>query len=157
MIERERRYLVAQLPGDLPVPTSIEQAYLFTHPVTVRVRRENDHLTLTLKAGSGRNRTEIERELAPDEFAALFEHANELRIQKRRHRISLHDDSGVALTAELDLYDGELSGRSVVEVEFPDDASADRFEPPSWFGREVTTDSRYSNSSLASNGWPSDD
>lgn len=153
MIERERRYLVGELPGDLPVPTHIRQAYLYTQPVSVRVRRRDDELTLTLKAGSGRNRHEIERTLAPEEFEALWSQATELRVEKRRHRLPL-DAPNHGLTAELDLYGGELAGRQLVEVEFPDDDSADRFTPPAWFGREVTEDNRYTNSSLARNGWP---
>ena len=58
------------------------------------------------------------------------------------------------LTAELDLYDGSLEGHQLVEVEFDDDDAADDFEPPDWFGREVTEDNRYTNSSLARYGWP---
>jgi CYTH domain-containing protein len=150
VIERERRFLVASLPDPLPVPTQIVQAYLYTQPVSVRVRREDQRHTLTLKAGSGRTRTEIEHDIDPDEFEALWNEAAELRIAKRRHRIEL--DHG--LTAELDLYDGDLSGRRIVEVEFPDEASADAFVAPSWFGPEVTDDNRYTNSSLARRGWP---
>lgn len=150
MIERERRYLVADVPETLPRPQRIEQGYLTTGRVTVRVRRLDDRLILTVKTGVGRNRTEVERDLEPDEFEALWHEATELRIQKRRHRIGL--DGG--LTAELDLFDGELAGRQIVEVEFDDDASADAFVAPAWFGREVTEDTRYSNASLAAHGWP---
>ncbi len=150
MIERERRFLVASLPDPLPVPARIVQGYLTTSPVSLRVRRIDARHVLTIKAGSGRNRLEIERDLEPDEFQALWERATELRIEKRRHRIAL--DGG--LTAELDLFDGELSGRVLVEVEFDDDATAEVFVPPAWFGREVTEDPRYTNSSLARHGWP---
>jgi len=150
MIERERRYLVAELPGELPEPLRIEQGYVTTGRVTVRVRRVDDRHVLTIKTGSGRNRTEIERDLDREEFDALWDEATELRIVKRRHLVPLDD----GLTAELDLFDGELAGRRMVEVEFDDDASADAFEPPAWFGREVTEDNRYTNSSLAKRGWP---
>jgi adenylate cyclase len=153
MIERERRYLVDALPtpeADLPSPQRIVQGYLTTGRVTVRVRRlDSDHI-LTIKTGSGRNRVEIERFLAAEEFDALWSEATELRIEKRRHRIAL--DGG--LVAELDLFDGVLAGRRIVEVEFADDASADAFTAPCWFGREVTDDNRYTNSSLAKHGWP---
>ena len=75
-----------------------------------------------------------------------------LRIDKRRHVIALpsgHD-------AELDLFDGALAGRMIVEVEFDDDDAAAAFVAPEWFGREVTYDGRYSNAALASGGWPDD-
>jgi adenylate cyclase len=37
----------------------------------------------------------------------------------------------------------------VAEVEFPDRVSCRKFKPPSWFGREVTGEKRYSNVRLA--------
>ena len=150
MIERERRFLVASLPEPLPEPSRIEQAYVSTGPASVRVRRSDDRRMLTIKTGSGRNRHEIERDLDQDEFDAIWAAATELRIAKRRHRI----DIGNGLTAELDLYEGSLAGRRLVEVEFDSDDAADDFEPPDWFGREVTEDNRYTNSSLARFGWP---
>ena len=150
MIERERRFLVASLPEPLPEPSRIEQAYVSTGPASVRVRRSDDRRILTIKTGSGRNRHEIERDLDQDEFDAIWAAATELRIAKRRHRI----DIGNGLTAELDLYDGSLAGRRLVEVEFDSDDAADEFEPPDWFSREVTEDNRYTNSSLARYGWP---
>jgi CYTH domain-containing protein len=150
VIERERRFLVESLPEPLPEPNHIEQAYVSTGPASVRVRRQDDQHILTIKTGSGRNRVEIERDLNPDEFQAIWEAATELRIRKRRHRLDLGD----GLVAELDLYDGSLEGRRLVEVEFDDDEAADNFQPPDWFGREVTDDNRYTNSSLARYGWP---
>ncbi|HZB40093.1 MAG TPA: CYTH domain-containing protein [Ilumatobacter sp.] len=150
MIERERRFLVESLPEPLPEPNHIEQAYVSTGPASVRVRRQDDQHILTIKTGSGRNRVEIERDLNRDEFQAIWEAATELRIAKRRHRLDLGD----GLTAELDLYDGTLEGHRLVEVEFDDDEAADSFQPPHWFGREVTDDNRYTNSSLARYGWP---
>jgi CYTH domain-containing protein len=152
VIERERRFLVDSLPEPLPEPSRIEQAYVSTGPASVRVRRSDDRRILTIKTGSGRNRHEIERDLDQDEFDAIWAAATDLRIAKRRHRI----DIGNGLTAELDLYDGSLAGRRLVEVEFDSDDTADDFEPPDWFGREVTDDNRYTNSSLARFGWPAE-
>jgi CYTH domain-containing protein len=153
VIERERRYLVASLPEPLPTGQRVVQAYLTTGPASVRVRRiDDDRHVLTIKTGSGRNRVEIERDLDVAEFDALWYAATDLRIEKRRHRIDLGD----GLTAELDLYDGDLAGRRLVEVEFPDDAAADAFVAPDWFGPEVTDDNRYTNSSLARDGWPTE-
>jgi adenylate cyclase len=150
MIERERRFLLAAIPADLPSPVHIVQGYLTTAPASVRVRRAGDRYFLTIKTGSGRNRVEIERDLEQAEFEALWSVATELRIEKRRHRIALADGH----VAELDLYDAQLAGRSIVEVEFENDESADAFVAPDWFGLEVTENSRYNNSSLARHGWP---
>jgi CYTH domain-containing protein len=153
VIEIERRFLVAALPDPLPPASRIVQAYVTTSPVAVRVRRQDDRCTLTIKAGAGLTRTEIERDLTAEEFDALWSVADELRIEKRRHRVELAD----RLVAELDLFDGELAGRRIVEVEFADADTAASFTPPSWFGREVTDDGRYTNASLARRGWPDDD
>ena len=57
-------------------------------------------------------------------------------MTKVRRRIELPD----GLVAELDEYSGELEGSSVVEVEFESEAAASAFEPPAWFGRELTGD-----------------
>jgi CYTH domain-containing protein len=152
MIERERRFLVATLPPSLPPGSPIEQGYLTTDPVSVRVRRQENRFTLTIKTGSGLARTEIERDLSADEFDALWAVADDLRIEKRRHRVPVGDGH----VAELDLFDGALAGRRIVEVEFDSDDAARAFEPPEWFGREVTEDRRFTNSSLARKGWPED-
>lgn len=150
MVEIERRFLVQRVPDDLPTPIRIEQAYLVTEPVSVRVRRKDRARILTIKAGSGLCRTEIERELTDEEFDALWQQPTELRIEKRRHELDL----GRCHTAELDLFDGDLAGRMIVEVEFPDEDTAAAFEPPAWFGTEVTDDGRYTNAALARHGWP---
>ncbi|HSJ92234.1 MAG TPA: CYTH domain-containing protein [Ilumatobacter sp.] len=150
MIEIERRFLVDVVPEPLPRPCRIVQGYLMTTPAAVRVRSADGVYTLTIKSGSGLRRTEIERTLAAAEFDALWEVATDLRIEKRRHRIEL----GHGAVAELDLFDGDLAGRRLVEVEFDDESAAASFEPPEWFGPEVTTDPRFTNAALAEHGWP---
>jgi CYTH domain-containing protein len=47
------------------------------------------------------------------------------------------------------IYQGKHAGLVVAEVEFPDRVSCRKFKPPSWFGREVTGEKRYSNVRLA--------
>ncbi len=56
--------------------------------------------------------------------------------------------------AELDVFAGTLTGLVLVEVEFDADDAMAAFEPPAWFGAEVTDDDRYSNASLAVDGMP---
>jgi len=57
--------------------------------------------------------------------------------------------TGAGLTIELDIYSGDLAGLIVAEVEFASEDEADAFEPPNWFGPEVTDDARYKNQNLA--------
>jgi adenylate cyclase len=113
------------------------------------VRLEDGRDVLTLKHGTGRARTEVELELSDDQAQALWPVSQGRRIEKRRRRVP-HGE----LMIEVDEYGGELDGLLVAEVEFPDDATAESFEPPAWFGREVTGESEYKNQSLASHGRP---
>ena len=55
---------------------------------------------------------------------------------------------------ELDVYGGDLDGLTVAEVEFDDERQAQEFEPPAWFGDEVTGKEEYLNESLATRGRP---
>ena len=41
-------------------------------------------------------------------------------------------------------------------MEFPSEDASRAFEPPSWFGRELTDDPRYRNRALAVDGRPAD-
>ena len=64
---------------------------------------------------------------------------------------------------ELDIYKDQLTGLAVAEVEFSgvdNEAAlevAGRFVPPSWFGAEITEDTRYKNKNLALYGAPTAD
>ncbi len=150
MIERERRFLVREVPDRIADGSRIVQGYLMTEPAAVRVRRRDEAYSLTIKTGTGLVRTEIERPITIDEFDALWDVATDLRIEKHRHLVPLPD----GLVAELDLFDGPLAGRRLVEVEFETDEAAVDFVAPDWFGREVTDDGRYTNAALARHGWP---
>ena len=37
----------------------------------------------------------------------------------------------------------------MAEIEFPDVAAANSYQPPAWFGADVTMDARFHNSSLS--------
>ena len=125
----------------------IEQGYLAVDgAVEVRVRRrERRGCTLTIKAGSGLRRIERELELADDAFAELWPLTDGRRVVKRR---------AVLDRIELDLYEGALDGLAVAEVEFDSEHEAADWQPPEWFGRELTGDERYANRALACHGAP---
>ena len=57
-------------------------------------------------------------------------------------------------TVELDVYKAQLKGLITSEVEFKHDENPMDFEPPGWFGKEVTEDDRYKNKNLALKGLP---
>ena len=150
--EIERAFLVEDLPRDLVLGPGeqLRQGYLAEEAGTqVRLRITGTAATLTIKAGGGLVRTEVELPVPPDEAEALWELTAGRRIATVRHRVDL---GGV--TAEVDVYAGELDGLVRAEVEFPSVAAAQPFTPPSWFGTEVTDDPRWSNGSLARHGRP---
>lgn len=151
--EIERKFAVARMPGSeqLGPGVSIRQGYLAAEgEVEVRVRVADDAGTITVKAGTGRARTEVEVPVSGDEAEELFDHIAGRMVEKARHRVALDD----GLVAEVDVYSGLLVGLQVVEVEFSDDAMADGFDPPSWFGEELTGRPEWSNSALARRGRP---
>jgi CYTH domain-containing protein/CHAD domain-containing protein len=147
-VERERKFLVDTLPELPDEGIALRQGYLaIDGSVSVRVRDAGrDGCTLTIKAGHGAVHTELEFELGADQFAAAWEQTGGRRIHKTRHRLT-HGTH----TVELDVFHDDLNGLIVAEVEFDSDESLAAFEPPEWFGPEVTGDVAYTNASLAVN------
>jgi argininosuccinate lyase len=153
--EIERKFLPQTLPGPLEgYPCQrITQTYLSAHTPVIRLRRIWDgaeSFVLTVKGGGALARTEFELPLTPDQYARLLEKCAAPPLEKNRYRVPLAG----GLTAELDIYEGPLAGLTTVEVEFPTQAEAEAFAPPGWFGRDVTYEPGYKNSSLALWGLP---
>jgi adenylate cyclase len=155
-VEIERKFLVPEPPPSLEQSqsTRIEQGYIAIagDGTEVRIRRRNGTAALTVKSGSGESRLEEEFEIDVERFARLWPLTEGRRIEKARHLIP----AGGGLTIELDVYSGALTGLMVAEVEFGSEEEADAFEPPEWFGSEVTYDARLKNQRLACDGAPAD-
>jgi CYTH domain-containing protein len=150
--EIERKFRVARLPTDLGEGISLRQAYVAVEgDVEVRVRSDGTHHALTVKGGAGLERDEVEVAIDATAFADLWRVAGARHLVKTRHRVDLD-----GLTAELDLYAGALAGLAVVEVEFASRQEAEAFDPPDWFGAELTGEAAWSNAALARNGAPPD-
>ena len=145
-MEIERKYLIKTLPDHLEqYPCKIiEQGYLNTIPV-VRIRRQDDDYILTYKSGGMMAREEYNLPLGAEGYAHLKEKIDGKLISKRRYLIPLDD----RLTIELDVFYEPCKGLLLAEVEFPDEASANSFCPPAWFGKDVTFDGRFHNSFLS--------
>ena len=151
--EVERKFLVAASPAPDAVleRAGLRQGYLARDGVVeVRLRETAGRTIMTVKAGAGLTRTEVEVPLPPEDAADLWPHAEARSLRKVRHRLTLPAD----LVAELDVYEGALSGLQTVEVEFPDPEVAKAFVPPPWFGREITGEAGWSNAELATHGSP---
>lgn len=145
-MEIERKYLVRSLPDNIDsYPHDlISQAYICTDPV-IRIRKKNDQFILTVKSSGLMVREEAEFALSEESFRHLMTKTEGNVIEKVRYKIPLKD----GLMIELDIFHGVLEGFIMAEVEFPDISTANDYIPPRWFGREVTSDFRYSNSSLS--------
>jgi adenylate cyclase len=151
-MEVERKFLVPE-PPDLAGTDSneIEQGYLAVGAEgEVRLRRKGEALLLTAKRGAGMSRDEAEVELDGESFERLWPLTEGRRLHKRRHVIPRGD-----LKIEVDVYEGDLEGLVVAEIEFASEEQARSFEPPGWIGEEVTGDRRYLNETLATQGRPS--
>ena len=148
-MEIERKYLIDVRtlpfsPDSFPFH-EIEQGYLSVHPV-VRVRHSGNHYLLTLKSEGRLQRKETQFSLNREAYEHLLRKSDGIIIRKRRYRIPL---PGQSLPAALDLYSGEYTGLAVAEVGFSSDKEAMAFQPPAWFGKEVTFTGEYRNDQLS--------
>jgi CYTH domain-containing protein len=146
--EIERKFLLKTIPADLSKfpGQEIEQGYLAATQDgrQVRLRREGSTCTLTFKTADGAVREEREIELHCDQFEALWPATAGRRLSKTRHDVPWKN-----FTIEVDVYRGQNEGIVVAEVEFETETQCEQFQPPEWFGEEVTGDARYSNVALA--------
>ncbi|MFN3215757.1 MAG: CHAD domain-containing protein [Acidimicrobiales bacterium] len=153
-IERERKFLVDSdtVVESVGEGVTLEQGYVALDGATsVRVRRIGGiEGVLTLKAGTGATRTEVEWAVDDAQFAALWPLTEGRRLVKTRHHVAVG-----TFDATLDVFGEELEGLRLVEVEFDDEPTMTAFVPPPWFGHEVTDDGRYTNAALAADGRPS--
>ncbi len=105
--------------------------------------------TLTCKGQGLMVREEINLPLSGDSYRRLLGKVEGRLIKKDRYIIPLDDDEPDSLICELDVFKGDLEPLIMAEIEFDSEAEAAVFEPPFWFGEEVTEDPRYQNSSLS--------
>ena len=150
--EIEHKYLLSAEPtipdGDVRDVIEIEQGYL-PGRFTERLRRERHadgtiRLIRTLKTGRGLVRTEIETDVSPDVFDAVWPMTAARRVRKRRTKVS----NGTGLL-EIDVFLDRTLVLAEVEVEQVEDA----VDLPPWvldvLVAEVTDDASYSNAQLA--------
>ncbi|QIL79181.1 CYTH domain-containing protein [Diaphorobacter sp. HDW4A] len=133
------RSIVSGLTG-----VRMAQGYLADNGMIVRVRVVGDKGFLTLKGKTvGLSRAEFEYEIPlADAQVLLADFASLGRIEKVRYYLPVNE-----LTFEIDVFEQELSGLVVAEVELP---SEDHPVPSlTWLGDDVSHDPRYRNSELA--------
>lgn len=143
-MEIERKFLLRTLP-QLPVMDIryIEQGYLSTEP-EVRIRSKFPYggsrtHTLCIKSNGMLSREEIETTLTPTKFETLVPMCGAPLLRKVYLKYQWND-----YTLECSVVDpGAPHSFIYAEIEFATEEEAQAFEPPSFFGKEVTDDPAY--------------
>ena len=153
-MEIERKFLTKQIPFDITVYPykQISQAYISFSP-TIRIRKSNEDYILTVKGKGHLAREEFELPLSKEDYDRLFLKTEGTPVIKKRYLVPVAGD----LTAEVDIYEGELEGLMTTEVEFPSLEEAEAFAAPEWFGKDGSEEKAYKNTSLSLYGMPKED
>lgn len=146
-IEIERKYLV--LVDKLPVFEGgklVKQGYLSADP-SIRIRLvDNNAAFITIKQNSLFSREEFEYSIPRIDGNRLIKMCRKV-ITKIRYKFPFE-----GRIWEIDQFFEDLSGGWLAEVEIDSEDAV--IVKPSWIGKEITMDSRYYNSSLVENGFP---
>ena len=145
-MEIERKYLIRRLPENLSQYQckKIAQVYICTNPLVI-IRKSDDEYYLTYKGKGLMAREEYNLPLTQEGYEHMLPKIDGRLIEKSRYLIPLEGK----LTAELDIFEGDLAPLIIVEVEFDSLDAANSFIPPEWFGEDVTESRKYHNSNLA--------
>ncbi len=145
--EIERKFLVINdsWRDQATSATAMRQAYLsVNHDRSIRVRTSNDETAkLTVKFGkTALVRDEFEYDIPLEDAVEMISFAVGSVIEKVRYTVEI-----AGFTWEIDVFEGAFQGLVIAEVEMR--SEDDRPKLPTWLGREVTGDRRYSNQALA--------
>ena len=152
-MEIERKFSVVKIPENLEnyEKEEIEQGYLCIKP-TVRIRKSNGEYTLNykwkqkgLEEKIAIQNIEYTMPLTKENYNVLLNKIENYLIKKDRYKIPIND----GLTVELDIFNGNLEGLVLAEVEFPDLEIAESFEKPDWLGKDLSFDKRFDNTLLS--------
>ena len=143
--EIERKYLVT---GSVWRATGagvlIKQGYLVAdkdRQVRVRVRQSQAFLTVKSKP-VGITRSEFEYSIPLEDGNEMLQHLCIKPILEKTRYSVIHANA----LWEVDEFHGDNKGLLIAEIELSSDA--EQIVLPDWIGKEVSTDSRYSNANL---------
>lgn len=156
-MEIERKYLIPTLPTNSQTCPfhQIEQAYLCIDPV-IRIRQEDTSFYLTYKSKGLMVREEYNLPLKQESYEHLKNKADGQILTKKRYLLPFSKfgspqifPNADKLMIELDIFEGVYEGLILAEVEFSCEEDALAFQPPIWFGKDVTLSGEYQNSTLS--------
>lgn len=140
-LERERTYLAKALPADLKAARHVLVRDIYipdtANHARLRLRQKGDTYEATKKIpvnGSASHQTEHTIPLAQEEFEALATCSTKA-LQKQRYFVQIEGHS-----AEVDVYEGALTGLVVIDFEFADEESFRSFSQPDIALADVTED-----------------
>lgn len=133
----------------------IEQTYISFEP-EIRVRKINNGQSyiLTIKSNMSENglvRDETEYYISEESYNLLLAKKEANTIYKTRYQLEID-----GTTRSIDIFKGDLEGLAYLETEFTSEEEANKAEIKDWVIKDVTSDKRYKNQSLARNGIPKD-
>lgn len=155
--EIERKWLINEkdIPYDLSKADKfeVEQSYISFDP-EIRIRRINngESYVLTIKSNmsaDGLVRDEIEYYITEESYNLLLAKKEGNTIYKTRYQLYDND-----LMREIDIFKGDLAGLAYMETEYKSEEEAKKEETHSWVVRDVTSEKKYKNQSLAKYGMP---
>lgn len=157
--EIEKKWLIKEneIPYDLSKADKfeIEQTYISFEP-EIRVRKINNGQSyiLTIKSNMSENglvRDETEYYISEESYNLLLAKKEANTIYKTRYQLEID-----GTTRSIDIFKGDLEGLAYLETEFTSEEEANKAEIKDWVIKDVTSDKRYKNQSLARNGIPKD-
>lgn len=157
-MEIEKKFLVKRIPKNLEnyQKKELSQGYISDTNPTIRIRKSNNDYILTIKSVENIQKdnrhlmnNEFEFKITKEKFDNLSHKINNNLVEKTRYFIDINN-----YIAELDIYHNALSPLITVEVEFPNLEEALCFQPPDWFGLDITENIEYKNFHLAAFGLP---
>ena len=136
-IERERVFLLKELPKDLlefkHIDIRIGDMTSSNDVNVLKVRQKGDTYEIIKKELiSAQEKKEYSIPLNKEEFDRLFP------VTQRRHTKKRFFYPLDKYVCELDIYLDEMAGYARAEVEFDTIEELEAFNPPSWFGEEIT-------------------
>lgn len=132
--EIERKFLIKNLPDlSQKEKVSYERYYLFNkNGIELRIQRKGSKYELERKIHiSTTERTKEKLEISKEEFNLIKPLATDI-ILRDSYNLGTSPD----LTVKI--YHGKFEGLARAEVEFNSIEQLISFQPPDWFGREIT-------------------
>ena len=151
-VEIERRFLIENDKWHqyADEPLLLKQAYLSVEKErTVRVRIVGQRAWLTLKGYiSELSRSEFEYEIPLADAEKMMESMCPFKMEKNRYRVEFE-----GFVYEIDEYFGDNAPLIVAEIELPSEDT--EFPKPSWLGKEITADGKFTNAYLSKHPYSS--